>query len=777
MKSNSASLSDVHRRLAWGWLAVVALLVVLLCALLPKARLDSSVLSLLPASSLGKIPPDIENGFLQRLDRQMMWMVSPGDKPDSAAALWWQTQLQQQPFLQNVQGPMDAKGQQEWGKFYFEHRNGLVDNQTRSRLQNGGEAQAQWVLSQLYSAFSGVSGKELKNDPLMLVRGSQLALQQTASQMRLQNGWLVARDKQGRYWYLLHGELNGSSFDMQQGRAAVERLHALAQNLKQHFPQAEVMSRGTLFYSDYASQQAKHDVSTLGLATVIGVLLLVLLVFRSVRPLLLCIISVGIGALAGVAITLLCFGELHLMTLVMSMSIVGVSADYTLYYLTERMVHGDQNSPIASLRKVLPALLLALATTAIAYLIMILAPFPGIRQLAVFAASGLIASCLTVVCWYPFAVRGLPVRPVPFKRLLNGWLTAWQNNNAVRFGLPLALLVVSLAGIASLKINDDIASFQALPQDLVREEQAITALTGQGMDQKWFVVYGDTAEQTLQRLEKLAPVLAAARSNKVIDSYRLIPLASLKQQQADLQLLRDAAPILQKRLAESGVPVNSPNLQPMAVTPDLWQKSVISSGWRLLWLSLPDGKSGALVPVSGVHDSAALANIAATLPGVSWVDRKVMFNALFSHFRSLLAGLLALAVGAIALSFVLRLGVKRGLLSVVPSLLSLGGGLAALAFSGHPLNLFSLLALVLVLGIGINYTLFFSNPCGTPLTSLLAITVALLTTLFTLGMLVFSQTQAIASFGIVLSCGIFCAFLTAPLVLPTSTQGKGKREK
>lgn len=766
MKSNSASLSDGHQRLAWGWLAIVTLLVVLLCALLPKARLDSSVLSLLPASSLGKIPPKIENGFLQRLDRQMMWMVSSGNKPDPAAAQWWQTQLQQQPFLQNVQGPMDAKGQQEWGKFYFEHRNGLLDNQTRSRLQNGGEAQAQWVLSQLYSAFSGVSGKELSNDPLMLVRGSQLALQQTASQMRLQNGWLVARDQQGRYWYLLHGELKGDSFDMQQGREAVTQLRSLQQNLKQHFPQAEVMSRGTLFYSDYASQQAKHDVSTLGLATVIGVLLLVLLVFRSVRPLLLCTTSVAIGALAGTSITLLCFGELHLMTLVMSMSIVGVSADYTLYYFTERMVHGGQNSPLASLRKVLPALLLALATTTIAYLIMILAPFPGIRQLAVFAASGLIASCLTVVCWYPFVVRGLPVRPVPFRRLLNGWLDAWQSNKGVRFGLPLLLLVISITGLASLKINDDIASFQALPQDLVRDEQAITALTGQGMDQKWFVVYGDTAEQTLQRLEKLAPILLAAKNQKIIDSYRLIPLASLEQQQADLQLLREAAPVLQKRLAESGVTVVAPNLQQMAVTPDLWQKSVISSGWRLLWLSLPDGKSGALVPVSGVHDSAALANITAKMPGVSWVDRKVMFNELFSHFRSLLAGLLAAAVVVIALSYVVRLGVKRGLLSVVPSLLSLGGGLAALAFSGHALNLFSLLALVLVLGIGINYTLFFSNPRGTPLTSLLAISVALLTTLFTLGMLVFSQTQAIASFGIVLSFGIFCAFLTAPLALP-----------
>jgi predicted exporter len=42
-------------------------------------------------------------------------------------------------------------------------------------------------------------------------------------------------------------------------------------------------------------------------------------------------------------VTLLLFGELHLMTLVMSMSIIGISADYTLYYLTERMVHGAEH--------------------------------------------------------------------------------------------------------------------------------------------------------------------------------------------------------------------------------------------------------------------------------------------------------------------------------------------------------------------------------------------------------------------------------------------------
>ena len=49
---------------------------------------------------------------------------------------------------------------------------------------------------------------------------------------------------------------------------------------------------------------------------------------------------------------------------------------------------------------------------------------------------------------------------------------------------------------------------------------------------------------------------------------------------------------------------------------------------------------------------------------------------------------------------------------------------------------------------------------------MLAITLAMMTTLLTLGMLVFSATQAISSFGIVLVSGIFTAFLLAPLAMP-----------
>ncbi|WP_159864356.1 MULTISPECIES: MMPL family transporter [unclassified Raoultella] len=773
--TNANDLLHSNRRsfaLLWGLTCLVMLGVLL--TLLPQSRMNSSVLAMLPKQALGTVPPSLNEGFMQRLDRQLVWLVSPGKQADPQVAHEWLRLLQNAHALATVKGPMDAASQQAWGTFFWQHRNGLIDDATRVRLQNGGEAQAQWILSQLYSAFSGVSGKELQNDPLMLMRGSQLAMAKNGQRMQLKDGWLVTEDKQGNQWYLLHGELAGSSFDMQQTHHLVTTLSALEAELKARYPQAQLLSRGTVFYSDYASQQAKRDISTLGVATILGVILLIVAVFRSLRPLILSLISIGIGALAGTVATLLLFGELHLMTLVMSMSIIGISADYTLYYLTERMVHGGEVTPWQSLAKVRNALLLALLTVVVAYLIMMLAPFPGIRQMSVFAAAGLSASCLTVIFWHPLLSRGLPVRPVPAMVLMLRWLAAWRRNKKLAIGLPVALALFSLAGVATLRVDDDISQLQALPQPLLAQEKTIAALTGQGVDQKWFVVYGRTPQQTLERLEAFVPALEQAKNQGQLNGYRTIPLNSLARQSQDLTLLKAASPAVSRVLQSAGLQAINPDLNPMPVTVDAWLASPASEGWRLLWITLQNGESGVLVPVDGVNESPALKALGAKYSGVAWVDRKSTFDELFALYRHLLTGLLGIALATIACGAVLRLGWRKGLISLVPSVLSLGCGLAALSLSGHSLNLFSLLALVLVLGIGINYTLFFSNPRGTPLTSLLAVTLAMMTTLLTLGMLVFSSTQAIASFGIVLVSGIFTAFLLSPLAMPGK---KGKKRR
>src|SRR5690606_12438267 len=118
-------------------------------------------------------------------------------------------------------------------------------------------------------------------------------------------------------------------------------------------------------------------------------------------------------------------------------------------------------------------------------------------------------------------------------------------------------------------------------------------------------------------------------------------------------------------------------LSAMPVTVEAWLASPASEGWRLLWLTLPGGESGGLVPVDGVKNSAALGRLAETHQGVVWVDRKASFDTLFALYRSILTGLLVVALAVIGCGAIVRLGWRKGSISLIPSVLSLGCGLAA----------------------------------------------------------------------------------------------------
>ncbi|MEX9938623.1 MMPL family transporter, partial [Providencia rettgeri] len=171
----------------------------------------------------------------------------------------------------------------------------------------------------------------------------------------------------------------------------------------------------------------------------------------------------------------------------------------------------------------------------------------------------------------------------------------WRRNKKLYIALPLTLAVLSLAGIATLRVDDDISQLQALPQHLLAEEKAIVALTGQSVDQKWFVVYGATPQQTLERLEAFTPALAQAQRQGMLSGYRTLPLNSLARQRQDLALLNAAAPAVTAALQNAGLKTVDADLSRMPVTVDDWLASTASEGWRLLWLTLPGGESGVLV--------------------------------------------------------------------------------------------------------------------------------------------------------------------------------------
>ncbi|AXV33222.1 hypothetical protein BFW41_04605 [Aeromonas hydrophila] len=755
------------RWLSWLWLLLSALAVALLGWQLSHSRINTSLMDLLPHEERTSLDPALREGLLRQVDRQLVWMLSlPAGQDGLAAAQAWANNLQALPELSAVRADQPELAS-AWQGFIYDYGWQRLDEGSRARLAAGPEAWSQWVLGQIYSPFGGVSRTEWQADPLLLTRAAVQG--QMASPLRLDHGWLISRDEAGRQWYLLRAELDLSAFDLARNSELLSRLNEAEQHLKAEFPGVELLRRGTLFYSQHASELAQQDISTIGLGSTVGVLLLMWLAFRSLRALWISLLPIAVGLAWGVLAVLLWFGEVHMFTLVISSSLVGI-IDYGIHFLTERRLHGRQESPHQTRARLLPSLSMALFATLVGYGLLWLAPFPGLQQMALCALVGLTASFITVLCLYPLWLGELPQREARVLVPMALWLKWWREWRLLRWGVPLLWLTLIGAGLSRLAVDDDIARLQPLPVELQAQERQIQRLTGQQGGMTGFLVTAADGETALQRLEAMSRKLAEAKAEGQLTGFVSLAqwLPSLARQQADHAALTGLLPEVVTRLNQAGVPVKAEPRPWHPLTPQQWLASPVSEGSRLLWHTMADGRVALWLPVNGVTDAAAVAALAEGQEGVFWQDPRNQWSQLFAHYRVKLTELLLVAIALVGGLLWARFGWRKGGRILLISGFSLGSGLALLAACGQPLTLFGVLAMSLIFGIGIDYSLFFAYSGGDPLrqrSTMFAILLANLTTQLSFGLLALSHTSAIAGFGLVLSGGIFTAFLLSPLVL------------
>jgi predicted exporter len=162
---------------------------------------------------------------------------------------------------------------------------------------------------------------------------------------------------------------------------------------------------------------------------------------------------------------------------------------------------------------------------------------------------------------------------------------------------------------------------------------------------------------------------------------------------------------------------------------------------------------------------AALAAAAHDLPGVTFVDKAGSVSALFGEYRRLTALTLALAFPLVGIGLAMRYGLRGALAVLVPPLFGVAAALAATAYAGMSVSLFSVLALILVLGIGVDYAVFLREGGARLDAALLGVVLAAITTLLSFGLLAMSSTPALQSFGFTLAVGVTVAALLSPTVL------------
>jgi len=664
---------------------------------------------------------------------------------------------------------------------WWSHRAALLTTADRHALRT--DTPDQWALSGLQNLASPLGVGRLgtwQDDPFGLFR-HWLQARAAETPARPVDGVLQVADG-GELYVVLPITLSAQSFSARTQRAVVPILDDARRAAMRAAPGVRVLTAGVILFAAEAADTAKVEMSVIGWGSIAGIVLLMWLAFRSPLPIGLVILSLGVGMLGALSVSAMTFTKLHIITFVFGASLVGVAQDYGVLYLCRRL--GDRGDAWATMRDVLPALIFALVTTAIGYLGLGLTPFPGLRQMAVFSAAGLLFAWITVVLWFPWLDR-----PHSREARLGTWLSRtivyWPSLRRDPPTIAAVLIAAAVIGVglARLQTNDDVRLLVNAPAALAAEQKEVARIMRAPTAAQFFVVKAVDPDTLLAREEALRVRLDSLVATGALTGYRAVStwVPSRTTQTRDRSLVAErlytdsgAIDRLALRLGESGAWARAARTRlagPAApLTIDDWLASPLAEADRNLWLGQVDGGWASVVDLEGV-DSGAIARLrtmASTVPGTMWVDRVADVSSLLGRYRRQMSWVVAASFAVLWLVMWPRYGWRTWRVlapTAVGSLLTL----AIFGLLGQPVQLMHVLALLLIFGMGVDYGIFLEERSGRHRErAWLAVVLSAASALLSFGLLSLSATPALHLFGLTMLFGITGIALITPCFFGTA---------
>ena len=732
------------------------------------APLSANLMALVPGDAPDALQLRAEQRMQEPLNREMLVLVGSADRQQAinmAQQLGeqWQASGLFEQVQWNLQADLPALREQ-----LLRGRLAMLSAADREQLIAHPDAFIEQRVQALFDPFTGFSLVPSQDDWLGLtgrIQNSQP--QRGAVQLDIGSGALMAH-ADGKQWVLLRARTQGNAFDLtlpMQVAALLEQSRAQAAT-----QQVELLAASGLLYAASGQQQASREITWVGGGATVGILLLLLLAFRRWRVLL-AFVPVLVGMLFGAVACVAFFGSMHVMTLVLGSSLIGVAVDYPLHYLSKSWSLKPWRSWPA-LRLTLPGLSLSLATSCIGYLALAFTPFPALTQIAIFSAAGLVGAYLSAVCLLPALLNGVVLRPAQWPLNVAQFLLNARQALLKKVPTPalLALLLMfCAAGLWQLNSKNDIRQWVSAPPQLMTQAQAIARITGYQPTSQFFLVRADSEQQLLERHAALSERLDALIGKGTLQGYlALNQLVSPPREQQRLRAALSALPRHWQPLLALGVPLAAlqNELAQLQALPeqriDAALNGPLAEPWRLLWLGRDADGVAAMVSLQGLNDASLLREQARDLPGVELVDRLGDLNSVFAATQISAAELKLLSCALIVLLLIAPFGLGGAVRIVALPLLAALCSLASLGWLGQPLTLFSLFGLLLVTAISVDYAILMREQIGGAAVSLLGTLLAALTTWLSFGLLAVSSTPAVSNFGLSVSLGLAFSFILAP---------------
>lgn len=741
------------------WQALFALVifatVVLFTQQASKLQIDTDLADMTPATKASDETRQATAVLRKNIEQRILFLITADDEDRAFEA---EDQLRSE--LQDIANIVVFPNNDELAENVLEglkpHRFSLLNSPQQERIKSqSADDIAQLAQTSLYSVNGQLRVFSFTDDPLAWHSETFLSL---LPKVKVNTEGLFTTTIGAR---LEHGALN---IDAQ--RELERALESSIESIQRDF-EVDVFRSGIFFFASDAAQKSKQDIRLITTGSSFAVVLLLLFVFRSVRALLLPVASVLLGVGFAFTLTHLVFGKVHVLTIVFGASLIGIVIDYSLHYFYHGASNNDSqaSSPSKEKNALFNALTLSLMTSLIGYAALSFSALQALQKVAFFSCCGLFMAWLSVISLGDLALR----KPISVDKTLLPKLVSCLQKFCLLVptkAWSLITLCVLLGGaytyLLSQPFNDDPRIFFKANAELLANEKRVAELASDYEPGRHFVISADNIDTLYKRYDALMTMVESDPSLSTDDLTSVLSWvpSKLEQQknylsQAKLYQNHAAADILANSLNKASV-VDAIKTEYVAASQ---RRLTPSKAMSLFGDSLPpiwfdqDQQLVSFVLIKKGVTAEQFTRQLEPLKGIEYVNTLKRTEQALSAQRQSANSLLLLAYALVAILLFLKMRKLAAFGLVLTPLCATSMVFICATVLGFDLNLFHVMALFLVLGFGMDYSIFAYEMRAHSNVTLQAILLSAITSLISFGLLGLSSIPVVASFGITLLIG------------------------
>ncbi len=631
----------------------------------------------------------------------------------------------------------------------------------------------------------------IRKDPLHFANLFFQKLKSRSSQgnLMLYKGYLMSKDKRELLFWAELAQPGNAAQSEKQVKLLENMFAAFA---KKHHGVKISGFGGAMVAAGNASRIKKDILLSVSVALIL--LLAVLIRFFRKKPVFpLLFLPVVFGALTAFAVMALVRGEVSAISLGIGSVLLGISVDYALHIAAHfRAGH----SPERVLSDLAQPVLMSSITTALAFLSLNLVQSKMLSDLGLFAAVSVFTASLVSLLVLPLLFKRIysQKEPEKTKPTVIDKLAAidLSKKTAVVAGVVL-LSVLFILFKKPVEFSSDMTSFNYMTPQLKKAEQRLNSLTGNSPANIYLLSKGKTLDEALQKSEAATPVLKAAAERwpfKYGAPVHMLLLSEKAQQKAVERwnvFWENRREQLQKRLVSEGeklgfkpqtfTPFFKLLTKPYKVVPPdslLQMHRMLLSDYIIRTDSVV-ALSEVLHPQGSLQTAKALSQFIAGKAAVSVINRQLVTRELIDLLRSDVNRLARYSVFFIFLFLLVVYGrIELALITSLPVFVAWYWTLGVMNLLGISFNVFNVVILTFVFGLGIDYSIFITRGLlrrykagGNDLSTYrVSVLLSVITTILGIGVLLLAKHPALQSIAVMSVIGVLIVVLLSFVLQP-----------